>query len=46
MIVDREGLQRLFDILTMDGYQIVGPAIRDNVIIYDHMNAISDLPVG
>ena len=46
MIVDREGLQRLFDILTMDGYQIVGPAIRDNVIIYDHMNAISYLPVG
>jgi sulfhydrogenase subunit beta (sulfur reductase) len=39
-------LQRLFDALTQRGYSLVGPTIRQGAIVYDHLTAVTDLPVG
>src|SRR5574337_1322881 len=39
-------LQALFDALKRQGYQLVGPTVKEGVIVYDKLNATSDLPVG
>ncbi|MFY9268367.1 MAG: 4Fe-4S dicluster domain-containing protein [Candidatus Manganitrophaceae bacterium] len=49
-IVQREALQRLFDVLKDKGYSLAGPTIRDNAgekaIVYDELHSVSDLPIG
>ncbi|MBI2939835.1 MAG: 4Fe-4S dicluster domain-containing protein [Chloroflexi bacterium] len=45
-VMEREGLQRLLEILGARGYQIVGPTFRDGAILYDELTSIDDLPVG
>ena len=37
-------MERLFGILQGDGYEVVGPTIRDGVIAYDRLSGSSDLP--
>jgi ferredoxin len=44
--LDREVLQKLILELTGSGYQVMGPTVRDEAIVYDEVNAISDLPEG
>jgi len=44
--LDREGLQKLVLELTDSGYQVMGPTVRDEAIIYDTVNSLSDLPEG
>lgn len=46
VVIEREGIQQLLDILNGEGYQTVGPIIRDKAIVYDQVRSISDLPVG
>ena len=41
-----EDFQQLLDILINNGYQTVGPTIRDGAIVLDEVKSISDLPVG
>lgn len=45
-ILDIAGLQSLFDVLAGEGYRIVGPALRDDAIVYDDIAGISALPAG
>lgn len=45
-VIEREHLQQLFAALTSKGYQVVGPTVRDNAIVYDTLSSIADLPVG
>lgn len=45
-ILERQHFQRLFDALAAQGYQVLGPTVRDQAIIYDHLASVDDLPVG
>ncbi len=46
MVVERKDLNGLFDSLSKHGYQIFGPRMDDNVIVYDRVTAADDLPAG
>ena len=46
VIIDREHLQDLLVTLASKGYQIVGPTVRENAIVYDTLDSVNDLPVG
>jgi ferredoxin len=39
-------LRLLFDALRRAGYQLVGPTIRQQAIVYDRLESVDDLPVG
>lgn len=45
-LIDRPDLQRLFDVLIERGYEVIGPTVRDQVIVYDSIGSVSELPVG
>lgn len=45
-VLSREGLARLLQVLREDGYQLVGPTVRDAAIVYDTIAGIEDLPEG
>ena len=45
-IVDRKSFDKLFDVLQDRGFEIVGPIIRDGAIVYDHLQSVSELPIG
>jgi formate hydrogenlyase subunit 6/NADH:ubiquinone oxidoreductase subunit I len=46
LVIEREHLQQLFAALTSKGYQIVGPTVRENAIVYDALFSVADLPIG
>jgi ferredoxin len=46
VVVAREHLAQLFDVLRRRGFSLVGPTVRDGAIIYDEINAVGDLPAG
>jgi hypothetical protein len=46
VVLEREHFQRLLDVLRDKGYQVVGPTVRDNAIVYETLTAVSDLPIG
>jgi sulfhydrogenase subunit beta (sulfur reductase) len=46
VVLDTEGLQQLFDLLVKQGYSLIGPTIREEAILYDHVRTVADLPVG
>src|SRR5215471_21798700 len=46
VVIDREHFQNLFVALASKGYQIVGPTVRDNAIVYDTLGSVNDLPIG
>jgi ferredoxin len=46
VVLDKEGLQQLFDMLRKRGYSLVGPTLREGAIVYDQIAAVRDLPVG
>jgi len=45
-VVARDDLQALIDALGSRGYQVLGPTVRDDAIIYDDIARLQDLPVG
>ncbi|HEY6744360.1 MAG TPA: 4Fe-4S dicluster domain-containing protein, partial [Mycobacteriales bacterium] len=45
-VLDRDGLGALLDRLRSDGYELVGPAVRDGVIAFGPIDGIGDLPAG
>jgi len=47
IIIDaRVGLTILFDVLQKQGYKLIGPTLRDQVIVYDELQGVDDLPAG
>lgn len=46
VIIAREDLQTLIDVLAESGYQVFGPTIRDGAIIYDEITHVEELPHG
>ena len=45
-LLDREHFDSLFAALARRGYTVVGPAVRDGVIVYDELRGADDLPAG
>ena len=45
-VITAQGLDALLGVLRGRGYRVVGPTVRDQVIVYDDINGIADLPVG
>lgn len=45
-LCSKEQFQRVLEFLSSDGYQIIGPTIRDKVIILDELQSVQDLPIG
>ena len=44
--IARQQLQDLIESLLRQGYQVVGPTVRDGAIVYDEISSMDDLPVG
>jgi sulfhydrogenase subunit beta (sulfur reductase) len=44
--IARNELQRLIDLLIGLGYQVIGPTISQQAIVYDQIESIDDLPRG
>jgi len=45
-MLDRPGLERLFEALKAEGRTLVGPTVRDGAIIYDVLAGVASLPQG
>ncbi len=46
VVIHREHFTKIFDALHSLGYQIVGPTVRDEAIIFDQIEKLEDLPIG
>jgi sulfhydrogenase subunit beta (sulfur reductase) len=46
LILQREHLPYLFEALQQQGYELVGPTMREGAIIYDTLASVNDLPIG
>jgi len=42
----RDGLDRLIRLLAEQGYEVVGPTVRDGAIVLDRIDGLADLPAG
>lgn len=45
-LLDSRDFQRLLDVLVTQGYDLIGPTIREGAVVYDHIHSVQDLPVG
>lgn len=46
VVLDSQHLQHLLDALRNNGYQVVGPTMRDSAIVYDDIATVDELPAG
>jgi ferredoxin len=46
VVIEPQGLQLLLEALNSQGYQLVGPTLRQGSLIYDQLSSIADLPRG
>ena len=45
-MIDRESFDKLFDVLKAQGFEVVGPTVRDGAVVYDRLESVCELPVG
>ncbi|MEW6324867.1 MAG: 4Fe-4S dicluster domain-containing protein [Nitrospirota bacterium] len=45
-VIDRSALDRLLEALRRQGYQLIGPTLRDGAILFDEIRTTADLPEG
>ena len=45
-VIVPDALQGLFTVLQQRGYDLIGPTIRDNAVVYGEIRSVDDLPVG
>lgn len=46
VILQRQHFQSLLDALSGAGYDVIGPTLRDNAIVYDEVDTVEELPIG
>ena len=46
VLIDRGDLSDLFKALRTLGYQLMGPTVQDEAIVYDTVEQVEDLPIG
>jgi sulfhydrogenase subunit beta (sulfur reductase) len=45
-VLESQHFQGLIDALLRRGYQVLGPTVRDQAIVYDEVQSVKDLPIG
>jgi len=45
-VINRTAINALFDAIANKGYELVGPVVRDQTIVYDTLSTADDLPIG
>src|SRR5512143_1234729 len=45
-VLDVDGLGRLFEFLRADGFELVGPTVRDGAVVHAPIAGVGDLPRG
>lgn len=46
VVIEREHIPHLIEILRNKGYAVIAPTLRDNAIIYDEIASVDELPAG
>ncbi len=46
VVMELQGLRQLLEVLSSQGYQLVGPTLRHGSLVYDRLSSIADLPQG
>src|SRR5579863_853951 len=46
VVVEREHLHQVLAYLRSNGYQVIGPTVREQAIVYDTLTSLDDLPIG
>jgi ferredoxin len=46
VVVQREDLQQLLNVLNSEGYRTVGPTLRDHAVVYAEVSTVDELPIG
>jgi sulfhydrogenase subunit beta (sulfur reductase) len=46
VIIERANLNRMLECLQQRGYQVIGPIMRDGVIVYEEVSSAADFPEG
>ncbi len=46
VVVERVAFPALLAALRACGYELIGPTVRDNAVVYDHITGVEDLPAG
>lgn len=46
VVLESADLQQLIDVLWRKGYRVVGPTVRNGVVVYDELKSTADLPAG
>lgn len=46
VVVTRQDLQQLLDVLAQQEYQLIAPTIKEGAIVYDEISKIEDFPIG
>ncbi|MBM4175479.1 MAG: sulfite reductase subunit A [Ignavibacteria bacterium] len=44
--IEIKEIDALFELLRGDGYNLIGPVLKDGAVIYDEIESSSDLPIG
>ncbi|MBD2327976.1 4Fe-4S dicluster domain-containing protein [Alkalinema sp. FACHB-956] len=45
-VIDRQHFQQLLDALMHSGYEVIGPTLRDQAIVYDTLTQVEEFPIG
>jgi sulfhydrogenase subunit beta (sulfur reductase) len=46
VIVECENFAQILDELQRRGYELIGPTVQDEAIVYDRITSVQDLPIG
>ena len=46
VVLDRDGFAAALRVLVADGYELLGPTVRDGAIVIDRISGVADLPRG
>ncbi len=46
VVVARQNLQQLLDVLVQQEYQLIAPTIKEGAIVYDEISQVEDFPIG
>jgi ferredoxin len=45
-VIERPGLEQLFQALTARAYEVIGPTLREGAIVYERLSSAKELPAG
>ncbi len=46
LVLEHQYLQQFLDVLSSQGYQLIGPVARDGAVVYDEISSVNDFPAG